>query len=728
MQTPLPAASAADATNRNGPASEMTPVALVASLFSRHFWSIAAFAASGAMVGAMATQAGTPMYRATATLLIEGDNLRQMNLQDAYTPAMQDGAVYFATQLELMRSRELAVRVVRDLKLDSDPLLKPKPASGLDKLLQQIGVKEEAKASSPASRQQALAEAVQYGLQVQGVEGTQLVRVSFVTPFPQYAAAVANAAGSAYLDLGLESRLNATQKASQWLTDRLDQIRSKLEDSEANLQRFREQNRIVSVGGGTRGLVDAEVLENSERLREAQRIKAQLGNTYQRIQAAGESMSNLESVSPLLVEAGVASAQTGYLSAQEEVRQLSERYGQNHPSMATAKAKLEANRNAFHEQLRVAAGGVKTRYEIAAQTERQMLGAVDAAKGRAQQMDRLQYELGVLERETDSNRELYEMFLTRFKQTDSTVSFDAPPARIVEQARRPDLPYSPVLWKGILKGALLGLLLGIAAAALRRALGQRLESAEQLEQLLGRPVMGVLPSVSRAQKRSLTKHFVLEPNSPFSETLRGIRASLLLSEAAGSCRRLAITSALAGEGKSSVSAGIAAALSSRERVLLLEADLRAPHLVRSLGLDTQRPGISEALAGTASLDDCIHKGGAGMPDVLAVAKRPPNPGEVVESAAFKNLLDTLQARYDRIVIDTPPCRIAGDALVLSRLADGVLLVVNAERGDTQSVQASLRQLAFVNARLIGAVLNEASHRRQNVYYGSYGYYGSAQKA
>ena len=721
---PLPAP--VDAGRQNS-----SEIAALWRFFRRYRGGILLVTVAFGLLGLLIALSLPPIYRSTVTLLIEPRTQRVVQVAEIYDPTQGGLDEYYATQHELLRSRGLAERVVKKLKLDdNEAFLHDAASESLGTSLKRKldwsqwlpGLPEpEAESSSTAEqRRERATSLVMSQILVQPVPKTRLVRVHFHSGDPQLAQQVAEALGDVFIESGLEARLEATQRASRWLTDKLGGLSEDLKKSEKALQAFRDSNQLVVVGGN-RGLVDQEVMENSSRLREAQRTKAALASTYARIRAAGSDGERLEQITALLQDAGVQKARSGVLDAQQVLKGVEERYGSRHPQMAAAVASLQAARRAFHEQLLNAAEGVRNQYEIAADTERQLSDVVSTTTSRVRELDRKQFELGVLEREVQTNRQLYDMFLQRFKENDSTTSYEPLNARVTDAALVPKGPILPERPKIVVVAALFGFLLGVIMASLRHVLSEGLRSVEDLEAVAQVPLFGVVPRVAFKRSAGVINQFRDDPRTPFAEGVRSVRTAVRLAEVAGRKQCFVITSAVPGEGKSSLATCLGLTLAASEKTLLIEGDLRAPTLRKILGLPKQQRGLMEVLLGTATLDEAIHVDAASGLHVLAVVQRPPNPAETVSSMAFAALLLQLRERYERIIIDSPPVQAASDALVLSRLSDAVLFVARADVTSTATVRRAIHQLNNIQAPLVGCVLNRVDVRRNPDAYGHYQY-------
>ena len=722
----LPAVKTAETTAAQG-----SDLAALFKFFRRYRAGILLVTLASTLVGVLIALSLPPVYRATVTMLIEPRTQRVVQVQEVYDPTQGVSSEYFATQFELLRSRGLATRVVDKLKLaDDDAFLSDAASETLGNSLKKrfdwqqylpgLPAPAPQAALTPEQRRDRAVGIVMSQIAVQPVPRTRLVRVHFFSTDPQRAQRIATAIADAFVESGLEDRLEATQRASRWLTDKLGDLSSDLQKAEKALQQFRDRNEIVVVGGN-RGLIDQEILENSRRLRDAQRVKTELSSTYSRISSAGSDPSRLEQITALLQDAGVQKARSAVLDVEQEYKQVQQRYGQRHPQMEATIARLQSARRAFNDQLLIAAEGVRNEYEIAAETERQLSSVVANTTDRARALDRKQFELGVLEREVETNRQLYDLFLQRFKETDSTTSYEPLNARITDSAQLPKSPVLPERQKIVLTALIIGLLLGLVMASLRHVLSEGLHTVEDLESVTQVPLFGIVPKLGFKRGSSIVKHFFADPRTPFAEGIRSVCTAMRLAEVDGRKQCYVVTSAVPGEGKSSIATCLAMALSASEKVLLLEGDLRAPTLRKLVGLPKQhRTGIMEVLLGSATLDSAIHTDASGL-HLLAVAARPPNPSETINSMAFVALLNDLKSRYDRIIIDSPPCLAASDTMVLARLADAVLFLSRAEQTKMATVRRAVHQLRSINAAMVGCVFNKVDVRRHADAHGDYRY-------
>jgi succinoglycan biosynthesis transport protein ExoP len=269
-------------------------------------------------------------------------------------------------------------------------------------------------------------------------------------------------------------------------------------------------------------------------------------------------------------------------------------------------------------------------------------------------------------------------------------------------------------------GLVAGFLLGLLTALMRHMLSDTINSSEDVEIVTGLQVFAALPEFKKGKKAFL--QLTEEPKGGFSEGMRSVRTGLLLTDLSHKRKKIVVTSSIPQEGKTTISCNLAMALGQVERVLLVDCDLRRATAQKVLGLPEKSPGLTEFLAGAASLEQCIYRFEDGKIDVLPVGQIPPNPGEILSSVQFRQLIETLAAQYDRVVFDSAPCQAVSDTLLLVQIADAVLFVVKADATARSLVKHSVRQLRYARAPVIGAVINAVDMKRYSKRYGGY-YYG-----
>lgn len=693
-----------------------------------HKWGILGLAFVVGLVTALVAFSLEPVYQARTSLLIEPKAAKFLSIEDLYGPeGVGRAGEYYQTQKEIIQSRTLAEDVVNRLQLWTQPEFDPtREAPSRARLNLKLAdwlpwlAQDEEPPTEEAVRK-ATVDAFMGRLGVEPVRNSQIIDVTFEANDPALSAEVANTVANAYIEAGLEARLSMVQKATSWLTDRLDGLRTKVEESEKALQAYREQQGLVDMAGDS-DLASAQLQSISERLVSARAKVGELESMYaqtRNLQSQGAtSLSSLQS--PLVVQMKTAEAE-----AERKIAELSQRYGPKHPKMIAAQSDLQAARQKLRGELGNVVAGVSKELAAARATAAQLQREYDQLKGQVQDVNRKGFRLQALEREVAANRQLYDTFLTRFKETNVAGDMDSTNARVVDPAVVPTLPVKPRKALMVSIAVILALFAGIGLAFLLEHLDNTLKSGDELEDRLGLPMLGSLPllRLKKGEQLKPERVFTDDSKSTFAEAIRTIRTGVVLSGLDNPHKVVVVTSTIPGEGKTTVSMNLALALGQLEKVLLIDADMRRASIAQQLGFAKDTPGLSNLVAGTAKASECIHPVEGTSVHVLPAGIIPPNPLELLSSHRFAELLDKLSEAYDRIVIDTAPTQAVSNALVLSTQASAVVYVVKADSTPYPLAQTGVKRLRQVNAPLVGAVLNQVDIKKAGRYgkYGRYGY-------
>jgi capsular exopolysaccharide synthesis family protein len=694
-----------------------------------HKWGILGLAFVVGLITSLFAFSLEPVYRANTTLLLQLRPAKYVAIDDVY---QQDSVSryleFYQNQKAILTSRTLAEDVVNRLELwkhpEFDPTQEAPTRARLNLKLSDWLPWIDKNTQSPPSEETIKAATIgafMSRLSVEQERNSLIVNVSFDAHDPALAAEVANVIATAYIESGLEARLQMVQKATTWLTDRLDGLRTKVEESEKALQAYREQQGLVDMAGDS-DLASAQLQSISERLVSARAKVGELESMYaqaRNLQSQGAtSLSSLQS--PLVVQMKTAEAE-----AERKIAELSQRYGPKHPKMLAAQSDLQAAREKLRGELGNVVAGVRKELAAARATAAQLQREYDQLKGQVQDVNRKGFRLQALEREVAANRQLYDTFLTRFKETNVAGDMDSTNARVIDPAQVPGSPVKPNKQRMVLIAVFLTILAGIGLAFLLEQLDNTLKSGDELEGRLGLPMLGSLPllRLKKGEQLKPERMFADDSKSTFAEAIRTIRTGVVLSGLDNPHKIVVVTSTIPGEGKTTVSMNLAQALGQLEKVLLIDADMRRASIAQQLGFAKDTPGLSNLVAGTAKAAECIHPVEGTSVHVLPAGIIPPNPLELLSSHRFSELLDKLSEAYDRIVIDTAPTQAVSDALVLSTQASAVVYVVKADSTPYPLAQTGLKRLRQVNAPLVGAVLNQVDIKKAGRYgkYGRYGY-------
>lgn len=672
-----------------------------------------------------------PMFRATSTVLIEGSRgkakgLSEEDLYIAYTGSSRD---YYLTQFEIIKSRGFAERLVRVMGLtrhpefDSSQVSKPWYAALLP--ASKVAVGGTVAKGSEQDMFDWVVGAVMGRTSLQPVRNTQLVKISFDSGDPELAARVPNTLATIYIVADLESRMESIRRTTDFLARQSEGLKEKLVKSELALQQYRDREKIVAVKGVSLAGASRQFEELSSSLIEARRKRADIEAAYEQVNAArqGKSSDSLASLPYLLRHPLVQRAKEGESEAERRLSEASKRYGPDHPRMVAAQAELKTAHENLTRQVNTVAQGVAKDYELARANEAAVERALGRAKGDIQSHNRKEFELLALERDVAANRQLYDAFTQRSKES-GVGDMQNAIARIVDEAQPPKGPFGPNKRLIIGLSVLAALLAGISLALLIERLNNRVKASHEVESKLGVRAIGVLPVTKSEPDAPLERMFRESNQNAFSEAIRTVRSSVLLSSLQSPRKVVLLTSSVPDEGKTTLACNLAFAFSQVKKTLLVEADMRRPKLASILGQERNRPGLAELVAQGLPLRECVYQVPDSQLHVLQAGRVPSNPLELISSPGMELAMKRLKEEYEVVVVDSPPVQLVSDAVMLSQLATSVLFVVRADRTPYPVARHALSRLDRVDAPVLGVVLNQIDLEKADNYYGEYSGYGN----
>jgi len=696
----------------------------------RNLTKIILLSAVTTVIAALVSMVMTPVYQATVTILIEAEEAKVLSIEEVYGLGSPSDE-YFQTQFEILKSRELAKRVVLDLNLTEVAEFNPHHpdnAKSFDPKAMIFGEDE------PLTEEEILNATIDNfwgAIEVSPLRKTQLVKVSVASESPKLAQKAANAVAHGYIESQLEAKVGLTQQAAGWLTDRLGGLKEKLEASERKLQEFREANGLVDVQG-VNTLVATEIDQITKQLVDAKSRRLELLGTYEQLKGLKDnSFDSLSSLPAILNNPLVVKLRESETEAELKVSELKKRYGPLHPKMIAAQSDLDAVRESMLSQMKRIASGIENDFVVAKAKEKSLEQALADAKSEVRSLNRTEFTLNEYLREVRSNQHLYDTFFNRISETSATGDLQTANARVIDPAVLPDEPLKPNKKLIVLLAMVVSGMFGVALAFLLDILDATVKNPDDVDRKLKTPMLGLLPLVGNPKKKSeavpenLVRAFLEDTQSGFKESVRTLRTGLTLASMEKPAQVILFTSSVPGEGKTTTSCNISEAFGQMEKTLLIDCDMRRPSVAKKFGLPANKPGLSNAVAYPDTLDDCIQSVAELGIDVISAGPIPPNPLELLASKNFRDILETLRGRYQRIIIDSAPMQAVSDALYLSSLADGVVYVVKADATKDKHIVSGLTRLDENNARVMGVVLNQVDVAREARYSESYGgYYDS----
>lgn len=706
-------------------------------------WKILGFSFFTTLLVAIFVMGMTPIYRSTASLLIESATENTVSIDSVYSVDTSRNE-YYLTQYEILKSRMVTEQVIDLLDLaynkefmpDEKPSLVAQSKATIKSLIADYfpivdqRTKEEDVFDARSAKVKLISD-FQSRLTISPIRKTQLVNVSFDATDPQLAALIANTVSDIYIMQEMSGQVDSTKKASVWLKSRLDELRDNLETSLAALQAYRIKENLIDIESkGVRSIASDELEGLTESYLKAKKIRFEAETIYLFVQSLAKGdTDSLLSLPEISNHTLIKDIKRIEVETQKTVSELSFRYGPKHPKLISAKAQLEGVQKQLVAQAQKLVKGITKDLNSAKDNERRLSEDLAQEKKKFQSITNKEQGYLKLQREVDANRKLYDTFLARSKEMTITTDLEVQKARVIDKAEVPLLPVKPNKKLIVLLAFVASFGFAVVLLFILDALNDSFRTAQEVEGKLGVRLLGLLPLINLKRKQKLASHAYFDDQyKGFSEAIRTLRTGFVLSHMDNNHKVVVVTSSIPGEGKTTTSINIAFAMAQMEKTLLIEADMRRPSFTGIFKFPSYQPGLSNLISGTEKLADVIVTDEQSGLDILPAGFIPPNPLELLSHSKFEALMLVLKDKYDRIIIDSPPTQAVSDALILAKQSDSVIYVVRSESTKQAVVKKGLSRLMEIEAKVDGIVLNRVNIKKggKEGYQGYYDYYGYGQ--
>ena len=726
----------------------------------KYKWPIILTTALATVLTALVVSSLTPQYRATASLLFE-NNRAQTGFETPWAE-LDNAALAMQTQVEVLKSRTLAERVVNELKLSEHweynralpvpdayksnglfsrvnftlgDILPGRAAAGVD-VVENV---------SAVNREQVLKDSIVRQLMgrttVAALKQTNIVKVSVAGADRVLAAEIANGIGRAYTSFYLEQSAGKNKDAKRFLEAKVADLKLRLDQSEQELLRERRRVGLSGDGGDISGqtialfnsrLVDAKTNFENSRIQweEVQQAEGRVSGyvTFSEAGTTGEKYTYVGTAYELLpiVDSNPLVQRQKQLvqEAQRQLEELDNRYGERHPRVVDAVSNLRATTGNLDRQIGNVVASVEKQF-LAAQRQVRSIEN-DIRREESKQFGRNEGRVAIKEVELvrDSNKQFYEGALSELRSYQEK-DLQTVPMRISDLAAIPELPFKPKKALMVLLGFLLSLGAVSALFFVLESMRETVGGVADIEKKLGIPVLGIVPVIREGwfakKPMPLVPGNFEDKRGAFEEAIRTIRTSATVAELESKNQVIMVTSAVPGEGKSTVASNLAYSLAKLESTVLIEADMRRPGLGRAMGIRSH--GLSEVLSGDIYLEEALRVNAIGKLDVIPAGRIPESHLELLASPEFTEVIDLLRSRYDRIIIDMAPVQAVSDAIVVGKYVDTTIYVVKADGTPMPVIKRGVERLKEKGIEICGVVISQVDLAKISSYGGDYYYQG-----
>jgi polysaccharide biosynthesis transport protein len=699
-------------------AERVPPIRSLMRAASRWRWVLLGGVALGAVAGILTTAFMSRQYTSTARLEITRDTDRVVDIGSVERDTSVADQEFYQTEYGLLQTKALAERVARELGLaDTPQVLK---MFGHPELVP-AGRAELLDPAKRAHRVEVIGKALLEHVGIAPVRGSRLVDVTAVTPDPALSQRIAQSWSRLFIETNLERRYESSDYARKFLESRLEQMRTKLEDSERKAVGYAASQGIillpsqapapgrdVSPSSADRSLVSDDLVTLNNALSVA---------TAERVQAQTRLTSRPDATSAALDNTAIGRMREERAQDQADYAKMLQQFEPKYPPALALKAHINSLDDAIAAEEHRVGTSFQENYQSALQRERLLGARVNALKGNLVDLRQRSIQYNFYQRDADTNRELYNALLQRYKEVGVAGGIEKNNVSVVDEPKLADRPSSPKLAINLLLAMFFGGLAGMGVAAGLDQIDEGIGDPGETESKLGRPLLGTVPRV----KRETPLEAFENPRSPLVEAYLAIEAALELSTSRGTPKSVAVTSTRPREGKSITALGLAQTLArAKRKVVLVDADLRAPSVHRYFDLSNEGPGVSNFLAGSDDIDAIVrttHREGL---SVITAGPHPPNAADLLTGPRLTDLITRLQERFDHVIVDASPVIGLADAPLIAAAVEGVVYVVEARAIQAGAAKRALQRLETVQANVIGIVITKFEPRHAHLGYG-YGY-------
>lgn len=717
-------------------------------------WLIVAITTIILLLGGFQTFTSTPLYRAGATILIEDISSNMMSIEDIFRLGYGFRGSYFNTQLKLLRSRSLAERVARRMRISARPEIKEMlvPKKSLIQNAKHFIMKwiiplgkepvEDSGFVAEKDPDEGLAYLIQGGLFVDAVAETKMISVNHVFAHPVLAADIVNAVINEFIDFSVEMRYEATRQASEFLTEQISRTREDLAAKEKEMQKYGEEKNLLFLNEKESTVVSK--FADLNRVYSA----AQIERISKEVAYRELTNIDIDSMHQHVNNGIISGLKSQYIQAKVDYDLKNKIYQSDYPEMVNIRTKLSSIKTELESEIKEARAAALSELRTVRGKEESLRKVFEEQKLEVSRMNSNSILYNSLRIEVGNKRSLLNSLDAQ--QNEALVSarlkgLKTSNIKIVDKALVPGAPFSPNKKRNMILALLMGLIFGVGFAFFVDYLDNTVKGPEEVEKLIGLPALGIIPMVSSNNSKNKNSYYSnyrrsysyeeedseekkkigeikdielinhLSPQLAVSEDYRTVRTSILFSHPDSPPRTIVFTSSFPQEGKTATVTNTAISFAQLEKkVLLIDSDLRKPRLHKVFEA-RNRIGLSSYLIGLSSLDNAIQETSVDNVWLLPSGPHPPNPAELINSKKMEELMEITKNKFDVVFIDTPPVLAVIDPIIVCSLSDAVVFVLKEGKTSRRPLFKAIEEIRRVKSRILGIVYNEVRLSKKGYY-------------
>ncbi|MDF0493075.1 polysaccharide biosynthesis tyrosine autokinase [Bradyrhizobium yuanmingense] len=704
----------------------------------RQFPTMVAIVSASVILALLYLFTAAPLFTSTASMVIDTRKVQLFQQQSMLGDVAIDAATV-ETQVEILKSENISLSVIRDLHLTEDPEFAGSGAGLLGVILGSVtSLFSSGHAASEFELTRKALQRFESNRYIKRIGATYVMEIGFTSRDPQKAARITNAIADAYIVDQLEAKYQATRRASVWLQDRIKELRTQASAAQRAVVDFKTANNIVDTGG--RLMNEQQLAEVNSQLVLAHASTAEAKARLDRINDILKQEIPDANVADALKNDTIVKLRGQYVDMASKESIWSMKYGSEHLAAVNLRRQMaEIKKNVIDELKRIQES-YKSDYDIAMTREEAIKSSLANVVSESQLTNQAQVQLRELESSAQSYQAMYDNFLQRYMESVQQQSFPITEARVISAATTPLVKSAPKTLVILAASLFAGLMLGFGVAVAREYGDSVFRTTAQVEEQLGVNCVAIVPALGSAASMPMLgklsrnsnpqpdflRYVVDNPLSRFSEAVRSLKVAIDLNSIVRDNRVLAVTSTLPNEGKSTLSTNLAQLIAhGGARVVLIDADLRNPSLSRALIPDA-RGGLVDVVANKAQLEDVIAVDPQTQLAILpaGATSKLLHTNEILGSKPVRDLIAALRTRYDYVVLDMPPMAPVVDVRVTTHFVDSYVFVVEWGKTKIDVVRHNLRGAPEIQDKLLGVVLNKADTKllsRYESYHGRYYY-------